>query len=101
MIRFAGRSTNPIVHTATLPGLWLQKITTNPPADEMVEVAIQSLLAVLPPEERARMGWPDQPQETDHADNAAVAAACGAAAAAEDTAARAACDAEPVLEGKN
>ena len=101
VIRFAGRSTNPIVHTATLPGLWLQKITTNPPADEMVEVAIQSLLAVLPPEERARMGWPDQPQETDHADNAAVAAACGAAAAAEDTAARAACDAEPVLEGKN
>ena len=95
VIRFAGRSTNPVVHVATLPGLWLQKITTNPPADEMIEVAIQSLLAVLPPEERARMGWSEENQE-------AVAAACGAAAAAEDIKNRAACTtAEPALDTKN
>jgi len=47
IIRFAGRTKNPVVHMAILPGLWLQKITTNQPADEMVEVAIQSLEAVI------------------------------------------------------
>jgi uncharacterized protein YqhQ len=47
IIRFAGRTKNPVVHMAILPGLWLQKITTNQPADEMVEVAIKSLEAVI------------------------------------------------------
>ena len=56
IIRLAGRSQNRFLHAVTLPGLWLQKLTTNPPADEMVEVAIASLAAVLPAEERARMG---------------------------------------------
>lgn len=56
IIRLAGRSSSPLLHTALQPGLWLQKLTTNPPADEMVEVAIASLAAVLPEEERARMG---------------------------------------------
>ncbi len=51
IIRFSGRSKNPLVHMAILPGLWLQKITTNQPEDEMVEVAIESLKAVLPAEE--------------------------------------------------
>ena len=44
IIRFAGRS-------MITPGLWLQYLTTRPPADEMVEVAIESLKAVLPPED--------------------------------------------------
>lgn len=56
IIRFAGRSKSSVMHIAILPGLWLQKITTNQPADEMVEVAIASLGAVLPEEERVRMG---------------------------------------------
>lgn len=56
IIRLAGRSKNALLHTALLPGLWLQKLTTNPPADEMVEVAVASLAAVLPEEERMRMG---------------------------------------------
>ena len=46
IIRYAGRTTNPIMHMAILPGLWLQKITTNQPDDSMVEVAIRSLEAV-------------------------------------------------------
>ena len=50
IIRYAGRTTNPVMKKAILPGLWLQKITTNPPEDDMVEVAIASLKAVLPPE---------------------------------------------------
>ena len=51
IIRFAGRSENCIVRIMITPGLWLQYLTTRPPADEMVEVAIESLKAVLPPED--------------------------------------------------
>ncbi|MBO4402015.1 MAG: DUF1385 domain-containing protein [Selenomonadaceae bacterium] len=46
IIRFAGRSTNPLVHAAILPGLWLQYLTTREPDDSMIEVAIASLEAV-------------------------------------------------------
>ena len=51
IIRFAGRSENHFVHILITPGLWLQYLTTRPPADEMVEVAIESLKAVLPAED--------------------------------------------------
>ena len=51
IIRLAGRSENKLVQTAIQPGLWLQYLTTRPPEDEMVEVAIESLKAVLPEEE--------------------------------------------------
>ncbi len=51
IIRLAGRSQNAIIQTAIKPGLWLQYLTTRPPEDEMVEVAIESLKAVLPEEE--------------------------------------------------
>ena len=51
IIRFAGRSENRIVRIMITPGLWLQYLTTRPPEGEMVEVAIESLKAVLPPED--------------------------------------------------
>ena len=51
IIRFAGRSENHLVHILITPGLWLQYLPTRPPADEMVEVAIESLKAVLPAED--------------------------------------------------
>ena len=51
IIRLAGRSEHPVVRLAILPGLWLQYLTTRPPEDDMVEVAIESLKAVLPEEE--------------------------------------------------
>ena len=51
LIRFAGRTTNPIALKLIQPGLWLQYLTTRPPEDDMVEVAIESLKAVLPEEE--------------------------------------------------
>ena len=63
-IRLAARSENSAVRLLTLTGLWLQRLTTNPPEDEMVEVAIASLAAVLPEEERARMGLAPE-QEKD------------------------------------
>ena len=51
IIRLAARSENSIIRAAIMPGLWLQYLTTRPPDDEMVEVAIASLNAVLPTEE--------------------------------------------------
>lgn len=51
IIRLAGRNDNKIIQTAIKPGLWLQYLTTRPPADDMVEVAIESVKAVLPKEE--------------------------------------------------
>ena len=51
IIRFAGRSENRIVRIMITPGLWLQYLTTRSPEGEMVEVAIESLKAVLPPED--------------------------------------------------
>ena len=46
-IRLAGRSDNVIANIISKPGLWLQKITTREPDDEMIEVAIKSVEAVF------------------------------------------------------
>jgi len=46
-IRLAGRSDNCFVNVLSKPGLWLQKITTREPDDEMIEVAIMSVEAVF------------------------------------------------------
>ncbi len=48
IIRFSARSQNSLVKLATLPGLWLQYLTTREPDDSMIEVAIKSLEAVTP-----------------------------------------------------
>ncbi len=46
-IRLAGRSDNPIVNALSRPGLWLQKLTTREPDEEMIEVGIASVEAVF------------------------------------------------------
>ena len=43
LIRFAARQRGSLLALMTAPGLWLQKITTQPPNDEQVEVAIHAL----------------------------------------------------------
>ena len=48
IIRYSARSQNSIIRLATLPGLWLQYLTTREPDDSMIEVAIKSLEAVTP-----------------------------------------------------
>ena len=48
LIRFSARSKNSFIRLATLPGLWLQYLTTREPDDSMIEVAIKSLEAVTP-----------------------------------------------------
>ena len=47
LIKWAGRSTSPIVCVLSKPGLWLQHLTTKEPDDSMIEVAIASVEAVF------------------------------------------------------
>lgn len=47
LLRTAGRSDNALIRILSYPGLWLQKLTTNEPTDEQLEIAIISLQAVL------------------------------------------------------
>lgn len=46
-IRLAGRSENVIVNILSRPGMWIQKLTTKEPTEEMIQVAIISVEAVL------------------------------------------------------
>lgn len=47
IIKLAGRSRSKFMRVVSLPGMWLQKITTREPDDSQLEVAIASLKAVL------------------------------------------------------
>ena len=46
-IRLAGRYDNWFVNLLSVPGLWMQKLTTKEPDDDMIEVAIASVEAVF------------------------------------------------------
>ncbi len=48
IIKFAGRHDNIFTHIISAPGLWLQRITTNEPTGDMIEVAVAALTAVIP-----------------------------------------------------
>ncbi|MGH9649046.1 MAG: DUF1385 domain-containing protein, partial [Terriglobales bacterium] len=43
IIRYAAKHRKSLFSLMTLPGLWLQRITTQPPEDGMVECAITAL----------------------------------------------------------
>ena len=47
IIRLAGRSDNILVRIISAPGLWMQKLTTKEPDEDMIEVAIASVEAVF------------------------------------------------------
>lgn len=47
LIRLAGRSNNILVKIISAPGLWLQRLTTKEPDEQMVEVAIKAVEAVF------------------------------------------------------
>ena len=47
LLRWAGRSDNIVVKILSIPGLLLQKLTTNEPTDRHLEVAIAAMKAVL------------------------------------------------------
>ena len=50
IIRLAGRYDNVFIRIITAPGLWIQRITTREPTDDMIEVAIVALKSALPEE---------------------------------------------------
>jgi uncharacterized protein YqhQ len=47
IIRYSAKHPNSILRIVTLPGLWLQRITTKPPDDHQVEIAIRALEEAL------------------------------------------------------
>lgn len=46
-IKYAGRHDNVFVKILSAPGLWMQRITTKEPEDDIIEVGIASLKAVI------------------------------------------------------
>ena len=46
-IKYAGRHDNLLVKILSAPGLWMQRITTKEPTDDIIEVGIEALKAVL------------------------------------------------------
>lgn len=48
IIKFAGRHDNKFTRAISKPGMWMQRFTTKEPTDDMIEVAICSLKAVMP-----------------------------------------------------
>lgn len=52
VIRFAARRRGSLLALFTAPGLWLQRITTQPPSDRQTEVAITALNHAMALEER-------------------------------------------------
>jgi uncharacterized protein YqhQ len=74
LLRWAGRSSSPVVMFLSVPGLLLQKLTTMKPDEKQLEVAIAAMKAVLVPAETPVFeGYcdqdgnllPEEPEEID------------------------------------
>lgn len=61
-IKLAGRSENLLVGIISKPGLWLQKLTTREPDDEMIEVGIRSVEEVFDWKSYLKENFPDDEQ---------------------------------------
>ena len=48
LIKLCGRHDNTFTRIIAAPGLWAQRITTKEPDDDMIEVAIEAIKAVIP-----------------------------------------------------
>ncbi len=46
-IRYAGKHDNALVKFLAAPGLWMQRLTTKEPDEDMIEVALASFMAVI------------------------------------------------------
>lgn len=53
LIKLAGRKNNLFTRIISMPGVWLQNITTREPDDDMIEVAIKAMELAIPEEEGA------------------------------------------------
>ena len=56
IIRLAGRSNNIFVRILSAPGMWLQRLTTREPDDDMIEVGIAAVDAVFDWKDYLRIG---------------------------------------------
>ncbi len=66
LIRFLGSHEGKVVYVISRPGMWLQRLTTAEPDDEMIECAIASVNAVF--DWRAFQGKPALPTEMEDED---------------------------------
>jgi len=48
LIKFCGKHNNIITRIISAPGMWVQRLTTKEPEDDMIEVAIAAIEAVMP-----------------------------------------------------
>ena len=46
-IKYAGRHDNLFVKIVSAPGLWMQRLTTKEPTDDIIEVGIAAIKAVI------------------------------------------------------
>ena len=51
LLKICGKHDNALTRIIAAPGLWLQRITTKEPEDDMIEIAIAAVNEVLPQEE--------------------------------------------------
>ncbi|MCR4605147.1 MAG: DUF1385 domain-containing protein [Eubacterium sp.] len=65
LIRFLGSHEGKVVYVISRPGMWLQKLTTKEPDDDMIEVAIASVNAVFDWKEFLDSQANDDKKETD------------------------------------
>ena len=54
LIRVCGEYDNKLTRIIAAPGMWVQRLTTKEPEDDMIEVAIASIIAVLPKDEASK-----------------------------------------------
>ncbi len=55
-IKYAGKHNNIITRVLSAPGLWMQRITTQEPTDDIIEVGIEAIRTVL---------YGDEPEQTE------------------------------------
>ena len=59
-IKYAGKHDNILVRVLSAPGLWMQRITTQEPTDDIIEVGIEAIEAVLYEDEEETEAQPLQ-----------------------------------------
>jgi uncharacterized protein YqhQ len=70
-IKYAGCHQNILIKTFSAPGLWMQRITTKEPTDDIIEVGIEALKAVLeePAVDNGKLGDTTQMNDDGTAQN--------------------------------
>ena len=56
ILRICGRHPNWFTRIISAPGMWVQRITTKEPTDDMIEVAIAAMVEVIP-EDKSKDEW--------------------------------------------